>query len=457
MQVVITSERAGRQSAEAHHYMQGQGGFMRLRVTVLACALAAFASTAAPSLAGAAPLHNRGLSIHAVPQHIIAGESVLIFGQLKGPEHANQPITLYHRVNPNSGFTVIGHTTTNANGQYEFTRPDGIVDTNREWFVRGVGGARFTHSRTVHERVDALVSLAPSASSGLTRHPIVFSGHVTPDHTGGVVALQEQKGSSDSWTTIKTARIGAGSNYTISQAWRVPGAYDLRVKFRGDARNTPAVSDITSVVIEQTEVAGFSITSSDPIVQNQQPVTISGVLDSPGSTTGEPNTSVSLYAKVPQSGAPYKEVTTATTDANGNYSFANQMSSTNELYLVRTTFAPQRHSAVLFEGVQDVVSMSASSSTSTVDGHIVFTGSVSPDKAGHAIYLQKLGTDGDWHTVEVSFVNSASTFQFGWTFGAAGSKEFRARITGGPANVGGASAPVTIVVSQPPLSTLPTS
>ncbi len=152
-----------------------------------------------------------------------------------------------------------------------------------------------------------------------------------------------------------------------------------------------------------------------------------------------------------------QELTTTTTGADGSYSFANVASSTNELYLVRTTFAPRRHTAVLFEGVQDVVTMSSSSSTSTVDGHVVFTGSVSPDKAGHAIYLQKLGKDGDWHTVEVRFVNSASTFQFGWTFGTAGTKEFRARITGGPANVGGASAPVTIVVSQPPLSTLPTS
>ncbi|HTU97361.1 MAG TPA: hypothetical protein VMF14_16045 [Solirubrobacteraceae bacterium] len=426
---------------------------MRLRITVLACALAALVSAAAPSIAGAGPIHNRGLTIHAVPQHIIAGESVLIFGQLKGPDHANQLITLYHRLNPNPGFTVIGTTRTNANGQYEFTRQLGIVDTNREWFVRGPGT---THSRTVHERVDALVSLAASSASGLTRHPIVFSGHVTPDHTGGVVALQQQKGSSNNWTTIKTARIGAGSNYTISHAWRVPGAYDVRVKFRGDARNTPAASDITSVVIEQTEVPGFSINSSDPIVQNGQAFTISGVLDSPGSTTGEPNTSVSLYAKVPQSNAPYREVMTATTGSDGSYSFANLTSTTNELYLVRTTFAPRRHSAVLFQGVQDVVNMSSSSSTSTVDGHIVFTGSVSPEKAGHAIYLQKLGKDGDWHTVEVSFVNSASTFQFGWTFGAAGTKEFRARITGGPANVGGASAPVTIVVSQPPLSTLPT-
>jgi hypothetical protein len=427
---------------------------MRSRITVLACALAAFASAVAPSFAGAAPLHNRGLTIHAVPQHIIAGEAVLIFGQLKGPDHANQVITLYHRINPNPGFSVIGVTRTNVNGQYEFTREEGLVNTNREWFVRGPG---HTHSRTVHERVDALVSLAASASSGLTRHPIVFSGHVTPDHAGGVVVLQVQKGSSDDWNSIKAARIGPGSNYAISHAFRIPGAYDVRVKFRGDARNTPAVSDIASVVIEQAQMPGFTINTSDPIVQNGQAVTISGVLDSPGSTTGEPNTSVSLFAKVPGTSGPYREVTTTTTGTDGSYSFPNVTSSTNELYLVRSTFAPRRHTAVLFEGVQDVVTMSSSSSTSTVDGHVVFTGSVSPDKAGHAIYLQRLGADGDWHTVEVRFVNSVSTFQFGWTFGTAGTKEFRARITGGPANVGGASAPVTIVVSQPPLSTLPTS
>jgi hypothetical protein len=426
---------------------------MRLRITVLACALAAFACAAVPSFAGAAPIHNRGLTIHAVPNNIIAGEAVLIFGQLKGPDHANQVIHLYHRVNPNPGFSLIGTTTTNANGQYEFTRQEGIVDTNRSWFVRGPG---VTHSRTVHERVAALVSLAASSPTGLTRHPIVFSGHVTPDHAGSVVVLQEQKGSGDDWTTLGRTRVGPGSDYQISHAWRVPGAYDLRVKFRADARNTSAASDVTSIVIQQTEVPDFTIQTSDPIVQNDQPVTISGVLDSPSTTTGEPGTSVSLFAKVPGSGGPYRELTTTTTGADGSYSFPNVTSSTNELYQARTTFAPRRHTAVLFEGVQDVVTMQASSSTSTVDGHITFSGSVSPDKAGHVIYLQKLGKDNDWHTVEVRFVSAASTFQFGWTFGTAGAKQFRARITGGPANVGGASAPVTVDVTQPALSSLPT-
>src|ERR1700735_482053 len=121
---------------------------MRLRFTLLACMLCACACTAIPSIAGAAPIHNRGLTIHAVPNHIIAGEAVVIYGQLKGPDHADQPITLYHRINPNPGFTVIGHTTTNSLGEYEFIRPDGLVQTNRNWFVRGPG---LTHSRTVHE------------------------------------------------------------------------------------------------------------------------------------------------------------------------------------------------------------------------------------------------------------------------------------------------------------------
>ena len=284
----------------------------------------------------------------------------------------------------------------------------------------------------------------------------MFSGHVTPDHTGSVVVLQEQKGSGNQWTTLQRAVVGPGSNYNISHAWRVPGAYDVRVLFRGDARNTSGASDITSVVIQQTEVPGFTIQTSDPIVANGQPVTISGTLDQPGTATPEPGTSVSLFGRMPGSGTSFREITTTTTATDGTYSFGNLVSTTNQLYQVRTTFKPHRHTAVLFEGVQDVVTMSASATTSAVGGHITFTGNVSPDKSGHVIYLEKLGADNNWHVVEIRFVNNSSTFQFGWTFGTAGTKEFRARITGGPANVGGASAPVAIVVTQPPLASLPT-
>ncbi len=426
---------------------------MRLRLTVLPSVLAAVAFTAIPSLASAAPHRNRGLTIHAVPHRIIAGEAVLIYGQLKGPNSGGKLIRLYHRVAPASQFSLIGTTTTNPNGQYEFTRAEGVVETNRSWFVRG---PLDTHSRTVHEQVAALVSLAASTSSGLTRHPIVFSGHVTPNHAGSVVVLQVKRGSGDEWTTLDRGRVGPGSNYQISHAWRIPGERDVRVLFQGDARNTAAASDTVSVLIQQAQVPGFTINTSDPVVLNESPYTISGTLDQAGTTTPEPSTSVSLFARDP--GAPsFREVSSTMTASDGSYKFANLKSMTNELYQVRTTYGPVRDSATLFEGVQDVVKMTASSMTSTVGGHITFNGNVSPDKAGHVIYLQKFGTDGDWHTVEVGVVNPSSDFQFGWTFGTAGTKVFRARITGGPVNVGSASPPVTVVVTQTALSSLPTS
>ncbi len=425
---------------------------MRLRITVLAAAIAVSAFGAVTGTAAAAPQQNRGVTIHAVPGHILAGDAVLIHGRLEGPDHANRRIRLYHRINPNSGFTLIGITRTNIFGEYEFTRAEGVVLSNRSWFVHGPG---FTHSRTVHERVAALVSLAASGVDGLTRHAIVFSGHVTPDHRGSVVWLQQQNASGNGWRNLGKTVVGAGSNYQVSHAWRVPGAYTLRVLFTGDPRNTAAPSDPLQVLIQQTEVPDFTIQTSDAIVANQQPVTIGGTLYQPGSaTTGEPSTSVSLFEHLPGT-KPFHEVTTTMTAADGTYRFQNVESTSNELYQVRTTFAPHRHTAGLFEGVQDVVNMTSSSQTSTVGGQVTFSGSVSPDKAGHAIYLQRLGKDGNWHTVEVGSVRPNSTFAFGWTFGTAGTKQFRARITGGPVNVGSASTPVTIDVMQPPLTSLP--
>jgi hypothetical protein len=427
---------------------------MRLRITVLAAAIAVFASGAVTGTAAAVPQQNRGLTIHAVPGHILAGEAVLIYGRLEGPGRANRRIRLYHRINPNSGFTLISTTTTNTLGEYEFTRAEGVVLSNRSWFVRGPG---FSHSRTVHERVAALVTLAASSANGSTRHAIVFSGHVTPGHQGSVVWLQQQNASGNRWRNLGRTVVGPGSNYQISHAWRVPGAYTVRALFAGDRRNTAGASDTFQVLIQQTEVPDFTIQTSDPIVANQQPVTISGTLRQPGSTTvADPNTSVSLFERVPGT-KPFHEVTTAMTAADGTYQFQNVESTNNELYQVRTTFAPHRHTAALFEGVQDVVNMTSSSQTSTVGGQVSFSGSVSPDKAGHAIYLQRLGKDNNWHTVEVGFVRPNSTFAFGWTFGTAGTKQFRARITGGPVNVGSASTPVTIDVMQPPLTSLPNS
>lgn len=419
---------------------------MRPRFVVLASLLAALTALSAPSFAQAAPRHNRGLTINVTPNPILAGEAVLIYGQLNGSPVAGQTVVLYHHLaGSDRGYTRVSSTTTDSRGFYSFPRAEDVVTTDRSWYVREAG-VHSIHSRTVYERVAALVSLAPSVTSQDTEHPVVFTGHVTPDHAGERVALQEQVGSSDDWRTLKLGRLGPGSNYSISYRWRVAGDHDVRVVFPGDLRNVRGASDPVTVTIQQAQIPGFTINTSAPIVSDGQPVTISGV--------GPASTPVTLYARSPGQGS-YMPVANTTTGADGTYTLTPQMPTQNTLYQVRTTFPPAHHSAVLFEGVRDVVTMSSSSSTSAVGGKVTFDGTVLPDKAGHVIYLERLGADGDWHVVEIGFVRGTSTFQFAWRFGTAGTTTFRARITSDSDNVGAASAPVSVTVAPAPTSSLP--
>ena len=425
---------------------------MRLRLAVLVTLVTTLAAFAVTSVASAAPGHNRGLTINAIPNPIDAGEGVFIYGHLNVGPVGGQTIILYHHLaGTNLGYTKVGRTTTDSRGFYEFTRAEDVVLTNRSWFVREQG-AHFIHSRTVSERVAALVSIAASTTTALTAQPVTFTGSVTPDHAGERVILQEET-QSGNWRDLKAGRLDGGSNYSITYGWRFAGDHTVRVLFPRDVRNIAGASDTVTVAVQQKQVPGFTIASSDQLISYGQAVTISGVLDEPSSTTTpDPSIPVTLWARNAYQ-TQFTPVADTTTGTDGSYSFAPQAPGYNTVYQVRTTLAPKRHSAVLFEGVQDVLSMTPSSTTSEIGGRVTFTGTVLPDKAGHVIYLQRLGADGDWHNEEIRVVSNASTFQFGWVFGKAGTYQFRARITGDRANVGGASAPVTITVS-PAVSTM---
>jgi hypothetical protein len=425
---------------------------MRIRMTLLAAGLTAMLLAATPTVAGAHPVRDRGLSIHVLANRpVIAGHALWIYGRLSGPNDAHRVIRLYHRIADAPRFTLISVTHTDSAGRYVFMRASGVVMTNRAWFVRGPRG---THSRTLFLPVRALITLNSAPAQAITRHPVVFSGHVTPNHAGSQVLLQVERGNSDDWRTVDQSRVGAGSNYEFSQAWRIAGDREVRVAMRGDARNAWSVSQPVAVVVQQAQVPDFTINTSDPIVANNQPATISGTLYMPGSTTQpDPGVAVELMAR-PDSGGPFGEVQSVTTDPNGQYSFSVQ-SNTNHWYVVRTVTAPARHTAQLFEGVQDTVTISPTTSSSTVGKTITFTGTVSPGKDGHVIYLQILGPDNDWHTVGQSTVQGGSVYSLSYPLGEPGTYQFRAQITGGPVNVGGASPTATVEVAPAPLSSLP--
>ena len=87
---------------------------------------------------------------------------------------------------------------------------------------------------------------------------------------------------------------------------------------------------------------------------------------------------------------------------------------------------------------------------------MTFTGTVTPNKAGHVVYLERLGSDTRFHIVMTGVVATGSTFSFTWTFGAAGTKVFRVLVTGGDAKVSGVSPTVTVAVSGvAPVASLP--
>jgi hypothetical protein len=208
------------------------------------------------------------------------------------------------------------------------------------------------------------------------------------------------------------------------------------------------------VSIQQQQKPSFTINSSAPIMFDGQSVTIFGTLYQAGSTAiVEPATEVTLYGKAV--GGTFDALATSVTDTSGDYSFV-QSPIHNEVYKVEATLKPQRGTAELFEGVQDVVTIEASSASGTVAGSVTLSGTVSPDHTGHLINLQRLGTDGYWHNVARGVVATGSSYSFSYTFGETGDVQLRARIFGGPENVGGASTPVVIMVSGvAPISSLP--
>ncbi len=427
---------------------------MRIRIAAIAAGLGAIAALSAPAVA-AADSSQAALTIAAAPSHILAGQSMLIYGHLQGPSNAGQQIVLYHKIAGRPSFTVIQKTTTNSQGNYEFIRPDGIVNTNRQWYSTGPNGVEST---TISEQVAALVSLNESTPNALTQQKVIFSGHVFPGHPYQQVLIQEQSGlTGNGWKTIATAQTDAQSSFSVAKGWGIPNAYTLRAVLKPDAFNVQSFSDSITETVQQKEKPSFTINSSNQLVGEGTPVTISGVLDQAGTTTPEATTQVTLFGKVPGANNTWQALATTVTGSDGSYSFS-ESPTTNMVYVVRTTIKPKSTSAALFQGVQDQLTAQASTTTTTVGTPITVSGTVTPDKTGSEIVLEELASNGNWQVVQYGTVESGSQYSFSVVFGQTGTTQVRVHITGDPDNVGNNSAPLSIMVNGvAPVTSLPTA
>ena len=393
------------------------------------------------------PNGRHAISINVSANPVVAGDPLVIYGRLVGPGNGGQTVNLWHRVDPAPGFTIVQRTQTDASGYYAFFRADGVVTSNRNWYVRSTGA----RSRTIHEHVFALVALSgPASGSTLLTgpaHETTFTGTVSPSQAGGQVLLQRQNATvgGDDWRTIDRGRVAAGGTFTITHTFVDPGDANIRVLARRTVRNLASPSNVLEYQISQAQNPALTInTSADPLTYGQSAV-VSGVL------AGGPSQPVTLLART--DGQTYAPVAQTTTDGAGNYAFGPQTPVNSTFYQVQ---GAGRKSAQVFEGVKDALTATASTTTVTAGQTVTFAGAVAPDKTGHVIYLQRQNaTGGDFHTVEVAHVGAGSTYSIVHRLFEPGTKVLRVLIPGGPENQGAASAPFTITVTAAPAAALP--
>jgi hypothetical protein len=386
------------------------------------------------------PNGRHNISIATSDNPVVAGDQLAIFGRLRGPNNANRVVVLWHRINPRPFFTPIQRTRTDAHGFYAFLRPNGVVNTNRNWYVKSLGA----RSRTVHEKVFSLVTLTgPADGSNLETGPadkVTFSGTVSPFAVGDRVILQRQNANSGKgWHQIDRTRVRPGGTYTINHTFRVPGDANVRVVVGATRRNIRSVSNVLGYEISQAQNPALTLNSSANPLTIGQSTTLSGTLQGGG---GQP---VNLLAKT--AGGQFQQVATTVADASGNYTFV-QVPLHNTLYRAQ---GGGKKSAQLFEGVKFLLTASESPSTVSAGDSVTFSGTVAPDATGHVIYLQRQNPNGNgFHTVQVENVGAGSVYSITRRLFVPGTKVFRVFIPGGPLNQGAASQSFTITVNPAP-------
>jgi hypothetical protein len=437
----------------------------KMRSIKLTTAIAAAASLLcmAPALAAAAgrhagrrdrPASGCRVSLAVAPRMLYAGQKATAVGVLSCAEAGAagaQSVTLYEGSLVTPGYTVAGTATTEANGAYkiETTSP---LSANSRFYV--LAGSAQSPYRTV--KVIALVTLKGPAEgaqlqAGLRtgrRNTVVFTGTVSPADIGAEVVLQRQDAlTGNEWHRIGGGLVAAGANptegtFSIRHTFVVPGDANVRVLLRSQRRNVASPSNVLTYEISQAQNAAITIHSSaDPITYGQ-PVTISGAI-----AAGSGATATLLARTIHQRGfAPVAEVKA---NAQGDYEFPAQSPIDSTLYEVQSN---GRSSAVLYEGVRDVLTASVAPGTSVQVGQtLTFSGTVSPERNGHVIYLEREDGlhPGFFHVVEISTI-TGTTYSIEHTVYEVGTSVFRVRIPGDAQNGGGASQPFTITVAPAP-------
>lgn len=405
------------------------------------------------------------MSIQTSAPHIVAGETVTVFGKVSCPASGEasgeaasasspasaQQLTIEqstrdHGAGPSAAraFAAAGSVTTESDGSYQLAPV--TLDSNTVFRVR-LG----RHGAHTSVRVAPVVTLnAPSeapaaqpssvgAHSHQARHAkLLFTGTVSPAAPGARVALQvSYPADGEQWHTIAYGQVTDGG-FSIAHSLRIPGEAKLRVLAHPKGANSAGASEAVAYTVPQPQNPQLTIQASANPVLAGQTVTVSGV------AAGAAGQTVTLLART--QGGAYAPVATSTTEEGGTYTFAAQAPQQNTYYEVSDSAT---HSVALLVGVKYALTLDEPPSSVATGEALSISGSVAPARAGAPVYLERAGPSGlDFHQIASSTVAADGTFALSHTFESAATPQLRVRVAGSMLNLGSASPPFTVTVSS---------
>jgi hypothetical protein len=390
------------------------------------------------------------INIFAEP-HTVTSESVQLFGQLRcraGTDVEGQTVTIFERVAGSSTFTTLTTTTTKEKEDGFYSLVDSSVTSDTTFYASALG----VRSLSTKVKVAPVVELGPptpaEGSELLTgrRHAVSFAGTVTPADEGAELVLQrENSAGAEDWNVIQRHLIvGEKGKFAFEHVFIVPGDADIRVLVRPHGKFTVrGTSTPISYQISQAQNPALTIISTHDSISAGEQIEIHGNLKA---GSGQ---KVVLFSH-PRGTLPFSKVEEATTGAEGAYSF--KLSPTqNTFYMVSSVGI---HSAVLFEGVKEVLTPNAPPSTVKQGETVTFTGSVTPFQEGQPVYLEHANLfGGGYHVIGVGTV-SKGAYSIAHTFLGAGKASLRIKVPGNPANQATVTPPISIEVTPGPLPLL---
>jgi hypothetical protein len=159
-----------------------------------------------------------------------ARQAIKITGRLTPVGSPGAAVTLWQELPGQSSFNRVAQAKTDSTGAYRFTRRAGSVRTNRSWYVTALS----LRSATWAQMVKAVLSLSISAKKTAAGENVTFRGRVTPSHAGERIRLQEHAGG---WKTFTSARLTAGSTFSVRESFAGSGAALVRAALSADSRN----------------------------------------------------------------------------------------------------------------------------------------------------------------------------------------------------------------------------